>query len=115
MNPYPLALLNHFTVPVWGMVLRLLSLNAKGTSSQIFRDTGTSLPEKQVLPVAGSDRAWGGIQDWEGWCRRPDSNRYGLPHTPLKRARLPIPPLRHKEHSSPTYCSAGGRSAGACG
>lgn len=28
------------------------------------------------------------------WCRRPDSNRHGSPHTPLKRARLPIPPLR---------------------
>ena len=29
------------------------------------------------------------------WCRRGDSNPYGKPHTPLKRARLPIPPLRH--------------------
>src|SRR5262249_39058832 len=28
------------------------------------------------------------------WCRRGDSNPHGLPHTPLKRARLPIPPLR---------------------
>src|SRR6266536_2507570 len=28
------------------------------------------------------------------WCRRPDSNRYGLPHTPLKRTCLPIPPRR---------------------
>ena len=30
----------------------------------------------------------------EGWCRRPDSNRHGLLHTALNRARLPIPPLR---------------------
>ncbi len=30
----------------------------------------------------------------EAWCRRPDSNRHGLPHTALNRARLPIPPLR---------------------
>src|SRR5262249_37739345 len=29
------------------------------------------------------------------WCRRPDSNRHGLPHTPLKRTCLPIPPRRH--------------------
>ena len=29
------------------------------------------------------------------WCRRGDSNPHGLPHTPLKRACLPIPPLRH--------------------
>src|SRR5215831_12269277 len=29
------------------------------------------------------------------WCRRPDSNRNGLPHTPLKRTCLPIPPRRH--------------------
>src|SRR5437016_7190807 len=30
----------------------------------------------------------------ETWCRRGDSNPHGLPHTPLKRARLPVPPLR---------------------
>ena len=30
----------------------------------------------------------------EGWCRRGDSNPHELPHTPLKRARLPVPPLR---------------------
>lgn len=42
-----------------------------------------------------------GLMDFKGshwttiWCRRPDSNRHGSPHTPLKRARLPIPPLRH--------------------
>src|SRR6185295_865360 len=35
----------------------------------------------------------------KGWCPRPDSNRHGLPHTPLKRARLPIPPLGLKEQS----------------
>jgi len=29
-------------------------------------------------------------------CRRSDSNRHELPHTPLKRARLPISPLRLK-------------------
>ena len=28
------------------------------------------------------------------WCRRGDSNPHELPHTPLKRARLPVPPLR---------------------
>ncbi len=33
------------------------------------------------------------------WCRRPDSNRHGSPHTPLKRARLPIPPLRQSCYS----------------
>ena len=30
------------------------------------------------------------------WCRRGDSNPHELPHTPLKRARLPVPPLRLK-------------------
>jgi hypothetical protein len=29
-------------------------------------------------------------------CRRGDSNPHELPHTPLKRARLPVPPLRLK-------------------
>ena len=33
--------------------------------------------------------------DSRRWCRRPDSNRHGSPHTALNRARLPIPPLRH--------------------
>src|ERR1700694_2374266 len=28
------------------------------------------------------------------WCRRGDSNPHGLPHTPLKRTCLPVPPLR---------------------
>ena len=27
------------------------------------------------------------------WCERLDLNPYESPHTPLKRARLPIPPL----------------------
>ena len=26
------------------------------------------------------------------WCERRDLNPYESPHTPLKRARLPIPP-----------------------
>ena len=29
------------------------------------------------------------------WCERRDLNPYESPHTPLKRARLPIPPLSH--------------------
>ncbi len=28
------------------------------------------------------------------WCRRPESNRHGLRHCPLKTACLPIPPRR---------------------
>ena len=30
------------------------------------------------------------------WCRRMDSNPQDVNHTNLNRARLPIPPLRHK-------------------
>ena len=30
------------------------------------------------------------------WCRRRDLNPHGFPHTPLKRARIPIPPRRHQ-------------------
>src|SRR5437667_5065180 len=33
-------------------------------------------------------------RDLELICRRGDSNPHELPHTPLKRARLPVPPLR---------------------
>src|SRR3989304_9954438 len=34
------------------------------------------------------------------WCRRGDLNPHGLPHTPLKRACLPVPPLRPKSRKS---------------
>ena len=34
------------------------------------------------------------------WCRRGDSNPHGLPHTPLKRARLPVPPLRRRAYDA---------------
>ena len=30
------------------------------------------------------------------WCGRRDLNPYSVNHTPLKRARLPVPPLPHK-------------------
>ena len=30
------------------------------------------------------------------WCERRDLNPYESPHTPLKRARLPIPPLSRR-------------------
>ena len=33
--------------------------------------------------------------DAQLWCERRDLNPYESPHTPLKRARLPIPPLSH--------------------
>ena len=29
------------------------------------------------------------------WCGKRDLNPYGVNHTPLKRARLPVPPLSH--------------------
>ncbi len=29
------------------------------------------------------------------WCEKRDLNPYGEIHTPLKRARLPVPPLSH--------------------
>ena len=35
------------------------------------------------------------------WCERRDLNPYELPHTPLKRARLPIPPLSHIKFLQP--------------
>ena len=60
------------------------------------------------------------------WCRRGDSNPHEFPHTPLKRARLPVPPLRQREvskaaiiagidSSNRTYLLAAGEAAGAAG
>jgi hypothetical protein len=42
-------------------------------------------------------------------CRRGDSNPHELPHTPLKRARLPVPPLRLVSQG----CQKADRSVGA--
>src|SRR5436305_15155486 len=74
---------------------------------------------------------YGSRMDFQkGWCPRPDSNRHGLPHTPLKRARLPIPPLGLKEPGNcearpgegpwarldyGNYCGFAGAGAGAAG
>ncbi len=41
-------------------------------------------------------------------CGRRDLNPYGVLHTPLKRARLPVPPLPHIG-PHPAGCSADGR------
>ncbi len=37
------------------------------------------------------------------WCGKRDLNPYGEIHTPLKRARLPVPPLPHATASAATY------------
>ena len=47
---------------------------------------------KEAAPPITGDRSQ---STSASWCRRPDSNRHGLPHTPLKRTCLPIPPRRH--------------------
>ena len=39
------------------------------------------------------------------WCERRDLNPYESPHTPLKRARLPIPPLSQLPKYIITYNS----------
>ena len=50
-----------------------------------------------------------------GWCRRPDSNRHGLRHYPLKIACLPIPPLRLKLFSfARRLCLVGRAVDGSC-
>ena len=37
------------------------------------------------------------------WCEKRDLNPYGVNHTPLKRARLPVPPLSHATALTATY------------
>ena len=53
-------------------------------------------PGHQVRPPAGQKKARYRYRAFARWCRRPDSNRHGLRHYPLKIACLPIPPLRLK-------------------
>ena len=42
------------------------------------------------------------------WCEKRDLNPYGVNHTPLKRARLPVPPLSHS-YRKPTFSDRSGR------
>ena len=39
------------------------------------------------------------VRDFSFWCGKRDLNPYGVNHTPLKRARLPVPPLPRIAHS----------------
>src|SRR5688500_427562 len=49
------------------------------------------------------------------WCPRPDSNRHGFLHTPLKRARLPIPPLGQGQRAMLRYFLVAGAVGAAAG
>jgi hypothetical protein len=51
-----------------------------------------SRSELRRAPPGTASKAWS-VEDV--WCRRRDSNPHDFTHTPLKRACLPIPPLRH--------------------
>ena len=42
------------------------------------------------------------------WCEKRDLNPYGVNHTPLKRARLPVPPLSHS-YRKPIFSDRLGR------
>ncbi len=46
------------------------------------------------------------------WCSERESNSHGLPHTPLKRARLPVPPSELEKNSSLLRGRSGRRSLG---
>ncbi len=37
------------------------------------------------------------------WCGKRDLNPYGVNHTPLKRARLPVPPLPRTDDIIPQF------------
>src|SRR3990170_46868 len=45
------------------------------------------------------------------WCRRGDLNPHGLPHTPLKRACLPVPPLRPNPRNGVQLFAASARGS----
>src|SRR5450432_2944862 len=58
--------------------------------------------------TAKEERKAGVARQIRKWCRRPDSNRHGLPHTPLKRTCLPIPPRRHESYFPAGFAGAAG-------
>ena len=47
------------------------------------------------VPVQSTSIKKDSLRSLDIWCRRRDLNPHGFPHTPLKRARIPIPPRRH--------------------
>src|SRR5437660_5891682 len=55
---------------------------------------GRRSPAHKPAGAASRTGGEGQISTRNSWCRRGDSNPHELPHTPLKRARLPVPPLR---------------------
>ena len=63
----------------------------RGLSEAEHRWTAFSVAS---LKTQNRQPQWAAGFSFGSWCRRGDSNPHGLPHTPLKRARLPVPPLR---------------------
>lgn len=55
------------------------------------KDKGSICDARTVLKVGTAQK----IVDLKKWCSGLDSNQHGLPHTPLKRACLPISPPEH--------------------
>ena len=60
------------------------------TGSSLLRRLKTGSSRLFVLTKAGWKNPSGFC-----WCEKRDLNPYGCYHTPLKRARLPVPPLSH--------------------
>src|ERR1700694_4843252 len=80
------------TICLSGIAVTLLGLNGNRELWAIHRSVGVfqvfrHQAMKQCLTCCDDDA-------YELICRRGDSNPHELPHTPLKRARLPVPPLR---------------------
>ena len=64
----------------------------KKQSPGLFFLTVSALLGFKSLPFSRTKKA----DSFESaWCEKRDLNPYGVNHTPLKRARLPVPPLSH--------------------
>lgn len=52
--------------------------------------------EKRTAPRGRDGPTWKSNSFGRKWCRREESNLHGVTHTDLNRARLPVPPRRHR-------------------
>ena len=95
-----------YVLVLWGNLVDVLrEIHRRGISKVLVKTLpeigrGQCPPARLRVQEASDAKEisrWG-IPSAYFWCGRRDLNPYSVNHTPLKRARLPVPPLPHIKH-----------------